>query len=124
MEEKIIKEKLFNLKLNEIDDSNPTYWIQRVIGGWVYIYLDINKTPKTPTTSVFVPEIINNEIINNDDFHRDWIIDYSDKNNNRKSKHVYFNNKTHKDNWYAKWEGYGNKIIGEHKANNLGILIE
>lgn len=119
MEEKIIKEKLFNLKLNEIDDSNSIYWIQRVIGGWNYIYLDTNKTP---TTSVFVPEE-NNELVKIDDFHRDWIIDYSDKNNNRRSKHVIFNDKKHKDNWYTKWESYGNKIIGEHKANNLGELI-
>ena len=77
-----IKLKMKNMNLNEIDNSNPTYWIQRVIGGWVYIYLDINKTPKTPTTSVFVPEE-NNELVKIDDFHRDWIIDYSDKNNNK-----------------------------------------
>ena len=114
------KLRMKNINLNEIDNSNSNYWIQKVPGGWIYIYLDTNKTP---TTSVFVPEE-NNELVKIDDFHRDWIIDYSDKNNNRKSKHVIFNDKTHKDNWYTKWESYGNKIIGEHKANNLGHLIE
>lgn len=115
-----VKLKMKNMNLNEIDNSKYNYWIQKVLGGWIYIYLDKNKTP---TTSVFVPEE-NNELVKNDDFHRDWIIDYSDKNNVRKSKHVIFNDKKHKDNWYAKWESYGNKIIGEHKANNIGKLIE
>lgn len=112
--------KLKNMDLNEIDNSNSIYWIQKVPGGWIYIYLDNNGNP---TTSIFVPEEI--KVVENDlDFHNDWVIDYSDKYNNRKSKHVKFNNQKHMDNWINKWESFNNKIIGFNKANNLGKLIE
>lgn len=123
-------EEMLNMQLNEIKTID-FYVIHRVPGGWNYLYR--NDTGSIESTC-FVPEVLkpvytktllneNTQSDNNSDYHENWIVDYQDKNLNRKSKHIKFTNKVHEENWQKTWERYGNKILGYHKANALGELI-
>lgn len=111
---------LYNMELNNIIYFNEEkYAIQKVIGGWIYLYYDINDAIKSST---FVPYPASKNM-ENTDFHKDWIVQWSDKNNKSHAKHMKFTDENHKNNWENKWIDFGNKIFGWNKANSLGELI-
>lgn len=124
----MMEEYLLKMKVNEIKTID-FYVIHRVVGGWIYIYRNgdiIQSTcfvPEPPPKPVYTKTPLNPAKKEND-FHTDWVVVYQDKNRNRKTKHVKHQNQQHQDNWEKTWESYDNKIIGYHKANELGELLE
>lgn len=123
---------MLKMELNSIIKFD-TFNIQRVPGGWVYCYIEYGKI----TSSVYVSgdEVLLQKVSGmeqkvkelkkpfNNGFHIDWIVDWKDKNTKYHSKHYKFNNESHKNNWERIWTEKGNKIIGWHKADALGNLI-
>lgn len=130
----------------KVKDNN--FLVVAVPGGWLYT---ING--KTSKSTTFVPYPIQPELMEvkeiiesvdpkvtptyvevkpdtnttktENESEINLIIHWSDnKNSAEKSKHYTFNNQKHYENWYKKWIGLGNKIIGEYSCDKNGNLLE